>query len=112
MKSLIFKKHSKNRSIFKLVAFLITLGCLTMAKAQNIPLTGKALFENKCAKCHGTDGAKGRWGAKNLQISQLNNDELFKTISTGRGIMPNWGKKLSALQIRSVIEYIKTLRKY
>jgi mono/diheme cytochrome c family protein len=101
----------RNLRIPCLLIYLITLCNISGIKAQNIPLTGKALFETKCAKCHGNDGTKGRWGAKNLQISKLNDDELLKTISTGKGFMPNWSKKLAPAQILSVVAYIKTLRK-
>lgn len=95
-----------------LFILLITFFCTTTTlKAQTIPLTGKSLFEKKCATCHGNDGTKGRWGAKNLHISKLNDDELFVTISTGKGFMPKWGKKLTQAQILAVIEYIKILRK-
>jgi mono/diheme cytochrome c family protein len=97
--------------LINLIVFLIALCCTTAARAQNDPLISKALFEKKCATCHGNDGTKGRFGAKNLQISKLNDDELFTTINTGKGIMPKWGKKLTQTQILSVIEYVKTLRK-
>ncbi|MEZ2336648.1 cytochrome c [Mucilaginibacter sp. RCC_168] len=103
-----------NSKIRRWLIPLITIAILVYhhaAYAQNPPLTGKALFEKKCATCHGNDGTRGRWGAKNLQLSKLDNNELLNTISNGRGIMPNWGKKLSISQISSVIEYIKTLRK-
>ena len=111
MKSLIFKKGIKRLQWLTPFIIAVVLGYHTPANAQNPALTGRALFEKKCATCHGNDGTRGRWGAKNLQISKLDNDELLNTISKGRGIMPNWGKKLSAIQISSVIEYIKTLRK-
>ncbi|WPU91159.1 cytochrome c [Mucilaginibacter sabulilitoris] len=97
--------------VASLFILLITLCCTKTLKAQTIQPPGKALFENKCAKCHGNDGTKGRWGAKNLHISKLNDDELFRTISTGKGFMPKWSKKLTQAQILIVIEYIKTLRK-
>ena len=111
MKSSIFNRNIKIwQSLIPLIAIAI-LGYHNAAYAQNPPLTGRALFEKKCATCHGNDGTRGRWGAKNLQISKLSNDELLYTISNGRGIMPNWGKRLTIIQISSVIEYIKTLRK-
>ncbi|MDN5289561.1 MAG: hypothetical protein JWR38_5835 [Mucilaginibacter sp.] len=91
--------------------FFIALCCATGARAQSEPLISKALFKKKCATCHGNNGTKGRWGAKNLQISKLNDNELFTMINTGKGIMPKWGKKLTQTQILSVIEYVKTLRK-
>jgi len=110
MKSSIFNNNKIRQWLIPLITIAI-LGYHHTVYAQNPPLTGRALFEKKCATCHGNDGTRGRWGAKNLQISKLDNDELLSTISNGRGIMPNWGKKLSAGQISSVIEYIKTLRK-
>ncbi|SDP92897.1 Cytochrome C oxidase, cbb3-type, subunit III [Mucilaginibacter sp. OK268] len=111
MKSSIFKNNNKVRQLLTPFITIALLGWYHATYAQNPPLTGRALFEKKCATCHGNDGTRGRWGAKNLQISKLDNNELLNTISKGRGIMPNWGKKLSAIQISSVIEYIKTLRK-
>jgi len=111
MKSLIFKKGIKRLQWLTPFMIIVALGYHTPTYAQNPPLTGRALFEKKCATCHGNDGTRGRWGAANLQISKLGNDELLYTISNGRGIMPNWGKRLSTIQISSVIEYIKTLRK-
>jgi mono/diheme cytochrome c family protein len=111
MKSSTFNSNIKIRQWLIPLIIIAVLGYYNAAYAQNPPLTGRALFEKKCATCHGNDGTRGRWGAKNLQISKLDNNELLNTISNGRGIMPNWGKKLSAIQISSVMEYIKTLRK-
>ena len=111
MKSSIFNNNSKIKQWFIPFIAIMFLGYHYNAYAQNAPLTGKVLFEKKCATCHGNDGTRGRWGAANLQLSKLDNNELLYTISNGRGFMPNWGKKLSSVQISSVIEYIKTLRK-
>lgn len=111
MKSSIFNSNIKTRQWLIPFIAIALLGYHYTAYAQNPPLTGRFLFEKKCATCHGNDGTRGRWGAANLKISKLRNDELLYTISNGRSIMPNWGKKLSAVQITSVIEYIKTLRK-
>ncbi len=97
-------------TLINAIVFLITLCCVIAAKGQNEPLSGKSLFEKKCAKCHGTDGMKGRWGARNLQTSTLNNDELFTMIANGKGFMPAWRKKITPAQIRTIIEFIKTLR--
>lgn len=73
-------------------------------------LNGKVLFETKCAKCHGADGTKGQYGAKNLRKSRLNDDDLFSAIANGSWIMPKWKKKLSREQLLSVAAYVKTLR--
>ncbi len=73
--------------------------------------SGKEIFENNCARCHGTDGTKGKWGAKNLKASTLSDTELLTIISNGKRIMPAWKQSLSEHQIKLVKDYIKTLRK-
>lgn len=91
------------------IAFILSLG-IAIASAQDATASGKALFESKCTRCHGTDGTKGHWGAANLQTSRLSKGEVLKVINSGKGIMPRWGKKLSQPEIASIAEYIKTLR--
>ena len=72
---------------------------------------GKELYEKKCAKCHGKDGTKGLFGAKNLQISRLDDASYTRVITTGRNRMPSWEKKLTEGQINLVVLYVKGLRK-
>jgi len=72
---------------------------------------GERLFRKKCAFCHGKSGTKGLFGAKNLQKSNLNDQEYFNTISNGKNAMPSWKTKLTTEQINQIITYIKTLRK-
>lgn len=84
----------------------------SLANAQNNPTeNGKDIFEHKCQRCHGSDGTKGLFGAKNLQVSRLENTELISVISKGRRGMPRWERKLSSTEIESVATYIKSLRK-
>ncbi|HMF70114.1 MAG TPA: cytochrome c [Flavitalea sp.] len=71
--------------------------------------SGKKIFETNCVRCHGNDGTKGKFGAKNLQKTGLSDNELFRVISDGKRIMPGWKHKLSADEIDSVKEYVKTL---
>ena len=96
---------------------LVNLSAKTMP-FQNTPThfensvgSGKALFEQNCAKCHGLDGTKGKFGAKNLKESILTDGQYLRTIQKGKGIMPSWEKKLTADQITDIISYIKTLKK-
>lgn len=80
------------------------------ATAQST-FSGKNIFEAKCQRCHGIDGTKGLFGAKNLQTSRLQDMELTAVISKGKRGMPRWEKKLSQAEIESVAAYIKSLRK-
>ncbi|TVR78595.1 MAG: cytochrome c [Chitinophagaceae bacterium] len=77
---------------------------------ENSVGSGKALFEQNCAKCHGLDGTKGKFGAKNLQKSALTDGQYLRIIQKGKGIIPSWEKKLNADQIKDIISYIKTLK--
>ena len=74
-------------------------------------IAGKAIFEEKCAKCHGSDGTKGKWGAKNLQKSRLADEDLLKIVSEGKNFMPSWKKRLSAVELKQVTDYVRLLRK-
>lgn len=75
------------------------------------PGEGKDLYEHHCARCHGTDGARGMFGAKNLQKSLLPDTAIALQIRTGKRIMPSFKKKLTPDQINEVSAYIKTFRK-
>lgn len=88
----------------------ITIAVLFLALTLSAQHDGKKIFESKCAKCHGNDGMKGRFGAANLKVNRSDDSQLFRVISKGKNWMPSWEKKLRPEQIKSVITYIKTLR--
>lgn len=72
---------------------------------------GQALYEHHCARCHGADGTRGMFGAKNLQRSLLPDTAITRQIMNGKRIMPPFKKKLTPDQIDELSAYIKTLRK-
>jgi mono/diheme cytochrome c family protein len=83
---------------------------------------GQALFTDNCVRCHGKtgvgDGPDGDPQALPADLTDpyrapLNPDgTLFYKITNGKGKeMPAFKDKLTADQIWSVVEYIKTLRK-
>lgn len=92
---------------------LVVLSALfSLAAAQKKSgSSGKQIFEDKCARCHGSDGTKGKWGAKNLQKSRLEEAELTRIVSKGKNFMPSWEKRLSKEEMNSVLGYVKGLRK-
>lgn len=73
---------------------------------------GKQLYEHYCARCHGNDGTRGLFGAKNLRQSGLSDSAIIQQISNGKRIMPSFRKRISADQIYAISIYIKNLRKY
>lgn len=85
--------------------------CTAFIPKEQVYDGGKELYEKKCARCHGKDGTKGLFGARNLQISKLDDAGYIRIITEGRNIMPSWNRKLNEGQINLVVQYIKELRK-
>ena len=101
-------------SKIKLIILLLAVSffSFTTFQPKNEPgKTGKEIFESNCIKCHGADGSKGKWGAKNLQLSSLSDTELVTVISNGKRIMPAWNQALHKNEIELVKDYVKALRK-
>jgi cytochrome c6 len=71
---------------------------------------GRKLYEQHCVRCHGKDGTKGSFGAKDLQQSILPDAAIIRQIEKGKGFMPPFRKKLSINEISQVMLYIKSLR--
>lgn len=91
-----------------LVALLLSESTGVMAR-QPDPV-GRKIYESKCTRCHGREGTRGLFGAKNLQTSKLDDKTLYETVREGRRIMPSWKEKLTPEEIHQVIRYVKTLR--
>jgi cytochrome c551 len=72
---------------------------------------GKALFETKCAMCHGNDGTASIGNAANLQISRLDVPSIKEMMQTGKNGMPTFKGQLSDEEMSKVAAYVQTLRK-
>lgn len=78
---------------------------------DNIP-SGKSLYVENCASCHGIDGKLGLSGAKDLSISTLNDQEIETILQTGKKAMPPMAPVLETNEnLNLVIQHIKKLRK-
>lgn len=75
--------------------------------------TGEALYVMHCESCHGTDGAKGYSGAANLAESKMSDSKIESTILHGnnKGMMPYEDLIESDEQLKSLVDFVKTLRK-
>jgi cytochrome c6 len=77
---------------------------------------GKALYESKCAMCHGKDGvakatAKGSANLNDPAWQKANDAAAIVKLSTeGKNKMPAYKEKLTAEQIQAIANYIKTLK--
>jgi cytochrome c6 len=75
------------------------------------PPDGETLFKNHCQRCHGADGTRGLFGAKNLKKSKISEEAIGLQINNGKGFMPGFKKKLAAAEISQLVSYVKSLRK-
>lgn len=84
--------------------------------------SGKEIFQQNCAVCHGPKGDGKGMGAEGLIPPPSNFTDpgfwkdktdsfLAHVISNGIGQMPAWSESLTPTQIRDVLLYIKTFRK-
>jgi mono/diheme cytochrome c family protein len=76
------------------------------------------IYEAKCAKCHGADGAGTPMGQKmkapDLRASDVqkkSDDLLFKAIAKGEKSFHQLEKSMSEKEIRQLVGYIRTLGK-
>jgi mono/diheme cytochrome c family protein len=71
---------------------------------------GAGIFSANCATCHGANG-EGAFGpqlaGKVVKAFPDQTDEI-KLVTNGRASMPAWKGRLSAEQIRQVVEYTRT----
>ncbi|MOA65673.1 Cytochrome c6 precursor [compost metagenome] len=74
-------------------------------------LTGKELYTANCKRCHGVDGTRGIFGARNLREANLSDSAIVKQMRQGSGFMPSFRKKLSQEDMLQIMSYVKSLRK-
>jgi len=97
-------------------AALVACGGPSPEPAVEASGPGRALYERDCAMCHGIDGVASRIGrgAANLNDQDWQRrtsvEQIERVIAEGRRQMPAWKNRFSAEEIRSVAEYVRTLR--
>ena len=76
---------------------------------------GKALFNDNCAVCHGSNGQGNQSvGAPALKSAvhlygSTRNDVIAQITNPRLGVMPNWNTRLDAATIKSVTLYVHSL---
>ena len=74
------------------------------------PDTGQAIFETRCASCHGADGGGGFGPTLAGVVVQRfpNVADQVAVVTNGRGSMPSFADSLTPAQIAAVVEYTRT----
>jgi mono/diheme cytochrome c family protein len=117
------------RVLVAIVVTLLTIAPLTVqAQTDEIPATGKEIFEQMCAGCHGTYG-NGQEGAKagfvprvgtlaNKEYMDSVPDDYIRLIIKKGGAfmgkiaaMPAWEHKFNDAQVDMLVAHIRTLTK-
>lgn len=88
-------------------------GAVETSKSETeTPPSGKELYMENCAVCHGEDGKLGNSGAKDLTLSQLSDTEVLQRIEEGKNAMPPMKSALETKEnVSAVAEYVKGMRK-
>lgn len=93
-------------------AFVGMSGTGVASSAQE--LLGAELYKANCAKCHGENGSGGHapdLTAEKRQAKWVASDsKLVGRITHGTIGMPAFGKKLTAANIQSIADYVRTLK--
>jgi mono/diheme cytochrome c family protein len=79
----------------------------------------KDLYLNKCATCHGPDGAGKTAMGKKLKVKdvhelagKMNAEEMIKVVTNGKGQdMDAFGKQFNKDQIKGLVDYYRSLAK-
>lgn len=91
--------------------FLPLLAILILSnKTMLPPVAGDVLYKKNCKVCHGSDGARGFMGAKNLKLSNMETSAIIQQIREGKSPMPSFKKKFSEDELAVLADYVKSLR--
>jgi cbb3-type cytochrome c oxidase subunit III len=81
----------------------------------------KAMFNDRCAKCHGADGRGETVLGNLLGVPNFTDEKWWKeeksdkrfiaSITNGKDEMPAFGKKLSKQEINALVAYVRRFNK-
>jgi mono/diheme cytochrome c family protein len=89
-------------------------------RGQSQAERGRAVYEARCTRCHGADGAGRTRMAEVVEPPdmtdpawqrQLSDARMIASVANGRGQMPAFKKKLSRQEIVAAVAYVRTLKR-
>jgi mono/diheme cytochrome c family protein len=108
-------------SIVSMAALLSVSSAAFISPAFGADLAkGKAIYGDKCIKCHGEKGKGDGPKAVDMEkkpadhtdkakMAKFTDEDLKKTVKEGKRPMPAFGKKLTEEQIDDLIVYVRSL---
>ncbi len=110
-----FKRGNKALAMLSILLLLSAYGLAEMNKAANKKVDPNAsaqqVFNEKCARCHGAGGDELKEGAKNLKLTQMNDEQLKVIIKDGKpGTQMSGFNTLTDEQLNGLVSYIKSLK--
>jgi mono/diheme cytochrome c family protein len=102
----------------KLALSVVAVAVIALATAPvaHAAADGKALYDAKCAMCHGKDGvakpmAKGSANFNDAKWqASMAADKIVAVMESGKGKMPAYKGKLTPEEEKAVADYVKTLK--
>jgi cytochrome c6 len=97
---------------------LLLFGLARASMARPDAAAGAALYNTKCAACHGADGKGATAVGKADSIRDLgsagvqaqSDAALTTVIASGKGKMPAYGKSLKPEQVTDLVAYVRSLK--
>jgi cytochrome c6 len=91
---------------------------VSMVSAAGFAQSGEALYKSKCASCHGATGTPSAGMAKAMNIKpasdpdmkKLTAEEEFDAVKNGKGKMKPFAGKMTDDEIKSAVDYYRTLK--
>ncbi|MBL7934174.1 MAG: c-type cytochrome [Bacteroidia bacterium] len=108
-----YKKKNKILATLSFFLIVVSFGLAHKAKdakagGKTLALSGKEIYNDKCALCHGDNGKLGMSGAKDLSVTQMDHTNIVTIITNGKNTMASYKEALTPEQIEAVASYIET----
>lgn len=108
-----YKKKNKILATLSFFLIVVSFGLAHKAKdakagGKTLALSGKEIYNDKCALCHGDNGKLGMSGAKDLSVTQMDHTNIVTIVTNGKNTMASYKDALTPEQIEAVASYIET----
>ena len=108
-------------SVFMLVAGVAASGAGAQKKgAASQAERGRAVYEARCVRCHGADGAGNTRMAEIVEPPDMTDPawqrrrssaRMIASVANSLGQMPAFKKRLTRQEIAAAVAYVRTLRR-